>query len=1118
MSTNSDHPILGSDNQLLQINPLETSPLLPGLLTPQKSASSIDSSTIWIPSVPANLEQALDFTGAIISFGPNLNDSLNYQDSSPLSIHTGEWLVGQHQSTDILTNPGNLTRKPFQEVVFVDPGVKDYQQIVEDIVDGINPSAEVIILDGTRDGISQISEVLSQKQDIRAVHLISHGNEAALRLGTTTLTGNNLSQYAEQLQGWKAALTDTADIFLYGCDVASGQDGQSFVNRLGQLTGADVEASDDLTGASNLGGDWDLEYASGTIDSTALNINYSHVLLTPITLQELYAAWQSNSLPDLDSIQLTLDGNSIFNGTLNADLSDPTVLRLTGSNLTSFVGAGATTATTDDDTGLTVANVGFDLLLNADSTYSYAFTGQASLTGITGLTLASDSITASGSQAGTVVNLSNFQFGMGSAASLSGSALTYSTQNNQITFSATDASALIGYGADTQTTNDDMGLAIAHANFELTSTSGQPYTYTLSQGSVSFNGLSDLTFSADSITATGDANSTTVTVNDYSLDMGAIAQVHGSALNFNVQQSNGDTTVSLSSANTSAFVGYGLTTPDSTDDVGIGISDVGFALTLNSDKTYDYHLDKSATTQLTVQGLPAGAMQFAQNAGALLSSIVGTKAGVTLTLNNIDLSLSDYAKLSGNLELKVIKDETGVHFSLIGSDIDAFVGYGLSTPDTSDNVGIGISDVGFSFSLNSDKTYDYHLDKSATTQLTVQGLPAGAMQFAQNAGALLSSIVGTKAGVTLTLNNIDLTLSDYAKLTGNLELKVIKDETGVHFSLIGSDIDAFVGYGLSTPDTSDDVGIGISDVSFTFTLNSDKTYDYHLDKSVTTQLTVQGLPAGAMQFAQNAGALLSSIVGTKAGVTLTLNNIDLSLSDYAKLSGNLELKLIKDETGVHFSLVGSDIDAFVGYGLSTTDTSDDVGIGISDVGFTFTLNSDKTYDYHLDKSVTTQLTVQGLPAGAMQFAQNAGALLSSIVGTKAGVTLTLNNIDLSLSDYAKLSGNLELKVIKDETGVHFSLIGSDIDAFVGYGLSTPDTSDDVGIGISDVGFSFTLNSDKTYDYHLDKSATTQLTVQGLPAGAMQFAQNAGALLSSIVGTKAGVTLTLNNIDLTLSDY
>ncbi|MEN9221134.1 MAG: DUF4347 domain-containing protein, partial [Thermostichus sp. BF3_bins_97] len=52
-----------------------------------------------------------------------------------------------------------------QELVFVDPTLPDLAILLA----GIEPSAEVILLDGDQDGIQQISDVLGTRQGIHAV-------------------------------------------------------------------------------------------------------------------------------------------------------------------------------------------------------------------------------------------------------------------------------------------------------------------------------------------------------------------------------------------------------------------------------------------------------------------------------------------------------------------------------------------------------------------------------------------------------------------------------------------------------------------------------------------------------------------------------------------------------------------------------------------------------------------------------------------------------------------------------------------------------------------------------------------------------------------------------------
>ena len=66
-----------------------------------------------------------------------------------------------------------------REIVFVDSAVEDYQTLL----DGIDTSAQVVMLDADRDGVEQIAEVLAQFNDVDAVHIIAHGDAARLELG-----------------------------------------------------------------------------------------------------------------------------------------------------------------------------------------------------------------------------------------------------------------------------------------------------------------------------------------------------------------------------------------------------------------------------------------------------------------------------------------------------------------------------------------------------------------------------------------------------------------------------------------------------------------------------------------------------------------------------------------------------------------------------------------------------------------------------------------------------------------------------------------------------------------------------------------------------------------------
>ncbi|MEH1816951.1 MAG: Calx-beta domain-containing protein, partial [Nostoc sp.] len=150
-------------------------------------------------------------------------------------------------------------------IVFIDPKVIDYQSLMA----GITLGSEVVILDANRDGLAQITEFLAKRESnsVQSIHIVSHGSVGSLQLGSINFNLSNLDSYKNQLQKWASALTDKADILLYGCDVASGE-GTKFVQQISQITGADVAASTDKTGSAALGGDWNLEVKTGKIEAS----------------------------------------------------------------------------------------------------------------------------------------------------------------------------------------------------------------------------------------------------------------------------------------------------------------------------------------------------------------------------------------------------------------------------------------------------------------------------------------------------------------------------------------------------------------------------------------------------------------------------------------------------------------------------------------------------------------------------------------------------------------------------------------------------------------------------------------------------------------------------------
>ncbi|HWR72216.1 MAG TPA: DUF4347 domain-containing protein, partial [Nitrospirota bacterium] len=153
-----------------------------------------------------------------------------------------------------------------RELVFFDEKLPQHQQLIADLQkNGCDRNLEVVELESDRNGIEQVSEILSKRSDLAAVHFISHGTDGQINLGNACLNSNALQQNADAISTWGKALTETGDILFYGCNIAAGRDGQGLLKAIADLTGADVAASTDLTGHRSLGGDWELEHRVGLI-------------------------------------------------------------------------------------------------------------------------------------------------------------------------------------------------------------------------------------------------------------------------------------------------------------------------------------------------------------------------------------------------------------------------------------------------------------------------------------------------------------------------------------------------------------------------------------------------------------------------------------------------------------------------------------------------------------------------------------------------------------------------------------------------------------------------------------------------------------------------------------
>ncbi|TYQ12629.1 UNVERIFIED_ORG: VCBS repeat-containing protein, partial [Zoogloea ramigera] len=213
---------------------------------------------------PLVLEQRIMFDGAAVDTAVSARASAEHAaaDNAAAERAAAEKAAAAVKAPAAVAGPTEQTR---HEIVFIEDNVTNLQQLVAGVRDGV----EVVVLDHTRDGLQQMLAALQGHAPVDAIHLVTHGSAGQIELGST-ISGANIEQYRDQLTQLGQSLTAGGDLLIYGCDVADGAAGLAFVDRLAQLTQADVAASTDITGSQAFAGNWTLEAQHGGIETAAL--------------------------------------------------------------------------------------------------------------------------------------------------------------------------------------------------------------------------------------------------------------------------------------------------------------------------------------------------------------------------------------------------------------------------------------------------------------------------------------------------------------------------------------------------------------------------------------------------------------------------------------------------------------------------------------------------------------------------------------------------------------------------------------------------------------------------------------------------------------------------------
>lgn len=207
-------------------------------------------------------------------------------------------LVGANKTCTVQTNHSGDLSDSHAEIIFVDGSLQDVESLMARLAES---NFEVIQLDPRKEGFSQMATVLAPRKGIAAVHILSHGANGEVILGKERLNYKTIDAMTGKLAAIGRAMSDNGDIFLYGCNVGQAPD---FVKRIADLTGTEVAASNDLTGAKDKGGDWDLELSTGQLEARSLQLSdygyalgYKYAVMGPVRIRMQTAPIPKPALP-----------------------------------------------------------------------------------------------------------------------------------------------------------------------------------------------------------------------------------------------------------------------------------------------------------------------------------------------------------------------------------------------------------------------------------------------------------------------------------------------------------------------------------------------------------------------------------------------------------------------------------------------------------------------------------------------------------------------------------------------------------------------------------------------------------------------------------------------------
>ena len=172
-----------------------------------------------------------------------------------------------------------------KEIAIIDSNVSDVDELARLLLLDAEKEGRSLVIHtlSSGEGTEDVASILSQYERLSAIHLFAHGDDGYFVLGNDIVSENSIDNLSGNIAKWGDALIADGDILIYSCDLAANKSGEKLIEKISEITEADIAGSDDsINGVGTQS--HQLEYSVGNVLAEELNFSSYHHTLQSFTV------------------------------------------------------------------------------------------------------------------------------------------------------------------------------------------------------------------------------------------------------------------------------------------------------------------------------------------------------------------------------------------------------------------------------------------------------------------------------------------------------------------------------------------------------------------------------------------------------------------------------------------------------------------------------------------------------------------------------------------------------------------------------------------------------------------------------------------------------------------